>query len=368
MRPTDARKILDNYNAGQANEEEKALLEAWYLQQFVGDDLPKPGDLLEDKLRSWQLLNLYITEKRTIPLWPKLVVAATALLILSAAGYFLFAPEAKHRAQVSEIIPGGNRATLTLSNGQTVLLNDAKVGLLANQGSASIRKTADGQIIYDQSLSENNQLTYNIMTTPRGGQYKLTLCDGTKVWLNAASSLKFPVQFGEKERRVELSGEAYFEVTHDSAKPFRVISNRQEIQVVGTRFNVEAYRDETTTTTTLLQGLVQISSNGTRAVLKPGQTAVSNPRTALAIEAANTEAVTAWQKGMFILNDEDVRTIMRKAARWYDIDVEYRGEIPSKHLWGTISIYKDLTELLDNITIPAGLHYKLEGRRVILMK
>jgi ferric-dicitrate binding protein FerR (iron transport regulator) len=210
----------------------------------------------------------------------------------------------------------------------------------------------------------------NTITTPRGGQYQVILEDGTKVQLNAASSIKFPEFFNGANREIELDGEAYFEVAKDKAHPFIVKANGTQVQVFGTHFNINAYSDNPDITTTLLEGSVKMSKGTAAVMLLPGQQGIVNQNgSSIKVSQADIEANMAWINGFFIFHDQNIINIMRQVSRWYDVDIQYQdAEVQENEFGGTISKYKDIKELLDNIKLTGSIHYKIEGRRVIIMK
>ncbi len=272
--------------------------------------------------------------RKTI-LWLRLSAAAAILILFSAGIYFLSLhhPEpgegSTGRLTIqpvkNDIAPGSNKAILTLANGKQIILDSAHKGTIALQGNANIIKTDSGSLTYSPEPGEGPSATvYNMLTTPRGGQYQLTLPDGSQVWLNAASSIRYPTAFTGKERRVEITGEAYFEVVHNSRMPFRVKAGNELVEDLGTSFNVNAYSDEPAQTTTLVAGSVKIGN----LILKPGEQAAFNTegKTDL-ISNANIEDILAWKNGRFRFSSVSIETIMRQAARWYDMQVEYKGKI-----------------------------------------
>jgi transmembrane sensor len=255
-----------------------------------------------------------------------------------------------------------------------VILDDAKNGNISQNAGIKVNKTGNGVLVYhfNKNISGKNTAApseINTITTPRGGQYQIELEDGTIIWLNAASSIKFPQVFTDKNRQVELSGEAYFEVAKNKVKPFIVKANGTQIRVFGTHFNVNAYTDNSSIATTLLEGSVSMTYAGATVMLKPGQQGVTS-KTGLPIKAGfvDTEEVTAWKNGLFIFHDQTIANIMKQVSRWYDVDVEYKDGAQNKEFGGTISKYKNITELLNNIQLTQTIHYKLDGRRVIIMK
>jgi ferric-dicitrate binding protein FerR (iron transport regulator) len=279
----------------------------------------------------------------------------------------------------NDVAPGGNKAVLTLSDGTQIVLDSAMNGVLSSQGNSKVLKLNSGQLAYTangESLKGssvkggaekgNRSLVYNTITTPRGGQYQLVLADGTKVWLNASSSLRYPVAFTGPERRVELSGEGYFEVVKNAAMPFRVRANDMDVDVLGTHFNVNAYADETAIKTTLLEGAVKVTSLVSSHILSPGQQAQLNKEGLLHIvSAVDLEEVVAWKEGYFQFNQADLKSIMRQISRWYDVDIRYEGEIPNRQFGGDISRTANVSEVL-NILKMSQVHFRIEGRTIVL--
>ncbi|MDN5289402.1 MAG: FecR family protein [Mucilaginibacter sp.] len=300
--------------------------------------------------------------------WP-LMAAASILLCLAVGLFTLYRhdspPQTALNNKKQDLVPGGNKAILTLANGQQVILNGATNGKIANQGNAAVNKLADGLLAYNSSSETENAATaYNTMTTPRGGQYHLILADGTHVWLNAASSIKFPVSFTGKDRKVEITGEAYFEVAHDKTKPFIVASNGQTVQVLGTHFNINAYTDEDEVKTTLLEGSVKIQVGDKSFLLKPGeQSKLKNG--AIDIVAGDTDGAVDWKNGIFHFNDASIESVMRQLSRWYDVDVKYEGKVKEREFSGEISRNVNASQILDALSFKK-IHYAIEGKTIII--
>jgi transmembrane sensor len=274
------------------------------------------------------------------------------------------------QAQI-EIAPGTKKAILTLANGQKINLNEVAVGELASEGNVSIRKTNSGQLIYDLSKSGVSgpfATGNNIIETPKGGEYHVILPDGTLVWLNSASSLSFPTKFSGSNRNVTLKGEAYFEVAHNKNAPFHVHAKGSRVDVLGTHFNISAYDDDADFITTLLEGSVSVSKNNRKSLLVPGQqSVVMDGSDNIAVRTVNVEDVMAWHNGYFRFNDEDIKSILKKISRWYDVEVEYRNTKQSQQLGGMSYRTKSLNDLLIQLEKIGNLHFKLEGRRVIVL-
>lgn len=278
--------------------------------------------------------------------------------------------KAKNHWYKNDITPGKNKAILTLANGSKIVLDAARNGTLANQGNTVIHKEKDGEVVYDHINSANNSVSdiaYNTISTPLGGQYQIILPDGSKVWLNAASSLKFPATFSGNERRVELVGEAYFEVAKNKEKPFKVSANNMQVEVLGTHFNIMAYRNENSTNTTLLEGSVKIIRGNESRTIKPGQQAKAGDNN-IQVLNVNAEDAMAWKNGYFNFSHENIEVIMRKIARWYNIETVYEGPVTKEDFAGTISRYKNVSEVLHTLELTGLIHFRIEGRRITVMR
>lgn len=301
--------------------------------------------------------------------------AAAAILILISAGIFtLFnknskdQPIAGNQAPASEIItPGGNKAVLTLADGTTIILDSAANGTLSQQGNSKVIKKENGQLAYQSSNAAQAAIQYNTVTTIRGGQYQLILSDGSKVWLNAASSLRFPASFAGKERSVELTGEGYFEVARNPAMPFKVkINGESEVSVLGTAFNINAYPDERTMNTTLIEGSVNFTAvNGESVKLKPGQQAQSGSAVSV-INNVDIDEITAWKSGWFNFDRADIASIMRQVSRWYDVEVVFQGQPSKKTFSGIVSRSHQISEVL-KIMEKAGVRFRIDGRKITVL-
>lgn len=315
-------------------------------------------------------------------LWYQLGVAASILLLIVTSLFFYTnrTPVNKLALKVVEpkkaavILPGDNKAILTLSDGTKIILEDAKNGILANQAGVSIQKTSDGKLLYSFSNSANTvspetkeNVIYNKIETPIGGKYQINLPDGSKVWLNSSSSLRFSALFNGHTREVELSGEAYFDVSKNKGKPFRVITKDQIVEVLGTQFNINSYSDEGPIKTTLIEGSVKIIYKDKVVLLSPGQQFQPKELVSAVVEA-DTEEVVAWKDGYFVFKNEDIKSIMRKLSRWYNVEVSYSGNIPEVGFGGNISRSKDISEVLDVLQLTNAIHFKVEGRRITVMR
>mgnify|MGYP001086256770 CR=1 FL=1 len=303
--------------------------------------------------------------------WKRVSVAAVIILFIGAGiNYFVKNNGQKNIAKPNDTIvatndvpPGGNKATLTLADNTTIVLDNAQNGTLAKQGAVTVIKLNDGQISYKGN--GNDKLMYNTITTPRGGQYQLILADGSKVWLNAASSLKFPNAFPGNVRKVELTGEGYFEVAHDASKPFHVITGKMDVQVLGTHFNVNAYSDEDEIKTTLLQGSVMVNEGQEKLLIKPGEQAVLGKNGIKLNRDVNLEETIAWKNGSFQFNNTGMAMVMRQISRWYDVEVNYPNGIPNDKYWGSILRNQNLSDVL-KVLKESGAQFKIEGKKIIV--
>lgn len=261
----------------------------------------------------------------------------------------------------TDIAPGHDGAILTLADGRKVVLDSIGNTTVALQGTAKV-VNRNGQLVYDSGNASEKQLRYNTLSTPDGRQYKLVLPDGTKVWLNAGSSIRYPVAFNTKERLVEISGEAYFEVVHNAAVPFKVRARKNIIEDIGTSFDVNAYPDEEENKTTLLKGSVSVNGN----VLQPGQEAgINNKSGKLSIKHVDTDDAIAWINGQLSLESEDVPTLMRRIARWYNVSIRFEGDIPHKSFFGSVNKNVYLSQVL-NALKSYGMNVRQEGNVVIV--
>jgi len=300
--------------------------------------------------------------------WLSRVAAAAVLILLIGGGYLLWTNGKKGqlatatKPAVKDIPPGRTGAILTLANGKQVVLDSAGNGVVANEGGSRAEKK-DGTLSY-QNTNAALPAVYNTMTTPRGRQYFLQLADGSKVWLNAESAIRFPTAFNGHERRVEITGEAYFEVAKDPARKFMVTSNGVTTEVLGTHFNVNAYNDEEAVKVTLLEGAVKVRQGSNSNALKPGQQAsIKNGITV--DEHADTESALAWKNGQFRFNGVSIETIMRQAARWYDIDVVFEGKIAGPFV-ADISRDVPISSMLHLLELTDRAHFIIEGKKVIV--
>lgn len=267
-----------------------------------------------------------------------------------------------------DVAPGGNKAVLILADGSSIVLDSAHNGSLAQQGNTKILKLDAGQLSYKTGATVTGQVLYNTIATPRGGQYQVTLADGTEVWLNAASSLRFPTTFVGNERVVELTGEAYFEVAKNAALPFRVKVNNMDVQVLGTHFNIMAYNNEQSVKTTLLEGKVKVTGNGVTQGLVPGQQAVRDNSTgSLKVKEVNTDLAVAWKNGLFRFRETNIKEVMRQVERWYNVDVEYKTSGTEQDYTGIVPRSQNVSVLLQMLELTGTVHFKVEGKKITVL-
>lgn len=358
----------------QHTEDEKIrhALEEWIIRKDANHTLPEnTSRSILDAIFQADKPAAIVPVRRRTSRW----IAAACVLLLAGVGIYLLnnrTNEAGHIATAvkKDIAPGGNRATLTLADGTVIELDNAANGSVAKQGSTTIIKLQNGQLAYQAAENATTSETqYNIITTPRGGQYQIALPDGSTVWLNAASSVRFPTVFSKKERKVEIRGEAYFQINGAAGAPFKVNAGITSIEVLGTDFNVMAYHDEGAIKTTLIEGKVKISQGGQSALLYPGQQAVTSDEETIAkipVQTVDTEQAIAWKNGQFAFKDNNLPAIMRQLARWYNIEVEFSGTIPDIAISGNISRDYNISQVLKMLEFAAGIKYRIEDQKVIL--
>lgn len=314
------------------------------------------------KLRSWRI---------------RLAVAASVVGLMLLSGYYLFEKRNRneladnnvnHNSSKEDIAPGSDKAELTLANGMKITLDSASNGSLASQGITKITGQ-NGLLIYSvaPNAGAQGEVMYNTLTTPRGGQQKIILADGSEIWLNAASSLHFPTVFTGKERKVEVTGEAYFEIAKNADMPFIVSVNQAEIRVVGTHFNVMSYNDEAALTTTLLEGSVRFINANDTSILKPGQQSqLTKDGQVKIVTGVNTDEVIAWKNEFFYFEGAGIEQVMRQLSRWYDVDVEY-DQKPDDLFYAEIPRSTQLSDVLKALALTGRIRFEIEGRSIIVM-
>lgn len=373
------QKIVSKYLSGRASAEEEKLL-VNYLDSFQKDkedwNLPEIGEeeIVGNELYQKTLQKIKSREERGKVFRLRWLSAAAIILVFLSGLYYTLQNKKPVLTTSSErfkndVLPGTSKATLVLADGRRITLDGKENGELTNEAGVIIKKTKEGQLIYDLSKSPSSSanasdIIYNIVSTPKGGKYMLMLEDGTKIWLNSASSLRFPVEFIGNTRSVELTGEAYFEVAKNRQKPFLVKSRGTEVKVLGTHFNISSYENDPAVKATLLEGSVEVSNNHKKVLLKPGnQAGISNTGIKI-IENADTEMEMAWKNGFFQFKDARLKDIMRQLSRWYDVEFEYSGKLPDEEFTGIIAQSVKISKVLEMLEQGGGVAFRIEGRKI----
>ncbi len=382
--------LLAKYLTGSISDRERSLLsemlnEPRYQKQleeiigkeleeraFEGKEYPQILASIQDNLT--RKINAEKKPAKAISFFiQRTAVAAVFVLLAGAGAYWLYTSKNNANPGVvlktdkdqDPLVPGGNRAILKLSDGTEIFLDKAGAGTIAQQGKAKIVKVSEGLLSYGLINDRSTEVLYNTITTPKGGLYQLMLADGSKVWLNAASSLRFPAFFNGKERVVELTGEGYFEVAKNAA-PFHVKVNDVGIQVLGTHFNVNGYEDEPSLNITLLEGSVKLTNGLQNSFLKPGQQAsVTKTGEMPVVTQVDAERMVAWTNGIFDFKNTDIKTILREAARWYNVQFKY-DEVLSTTFSGQISRNVNVSQLLKILELTGKVHFDINGRTIIV--
>ena len=367
------KDLIQRYLRGAATPEEASALNEWY-DSFDDSEVPLPLEPGEDRrMLEQRLLDRLRPAMRPLPVkrprYRRYAAAAAIVAAIAAAG----AVGWQHRysspqknitttgiAVTKDVPPANKKAVLTLADGSTIALDDAANGALGRQGGAEVIKKEKGQLSYKP---DNNagEVVYNTLTVPRGGQFQVVLPDGTKIWLNSASSLRYPTSFRGTERKVTLQGQAYFEIAANAAQPFKVQANEMEVVVLGTRFDMMAYADEPTINATLVDGKIKVQDK----ILRPGQQAVlALAGHQLTVREADVNKIMAWKNGLFVFNNMDLRTILREVSRWYDVEITYKTA-PGKELYGGgIGRNLNLSEVLHVLEENGTNHFKINGNKV----
>ncbi|TCD02731.1 FecR family protein [Pedobacter psychroterrae] len=378
MTNEEAKELIAKYNAGQCTDSEKALIEDWYMQlsnhehdlsdkrieeigQEILQQLPKPDpeERIAPSREEADSNPPRIENPKTVKLI-KVISGIAAVLLLWYGNYmYITANRTPTNQETTSIIqPGSNRATLTLSNGKKINLSDAKTGVIIDVNELTYN---DGTPIENPGETIGTQT----LSTPKGGQYQVVFKDGTKIWLNAASTLTFKTSPSYlATREVSLSGEAYFEIAKDKNRPFKVLTSGQVIEVLGTHFNVSAYKDDVTTKTTLVEGSVSVNQN---IILSPGEQA-NLTGSKITVQKIDTDNAVAWKNGEFMFLKEKLRDIMPKLSRWYDVEIAYQNEdLANRQFSGTISKFENVAEVLRMLQLTGEINFKIEGRRILVM-
>jgi transmembrane sensor len=301
------------------------------------------------------------------------MVAAVLLLIAGGITYLSINKKEKAPAIVVSakkkdpaIQPDSKKALLILADGSTIVLNEMNNGVIAQQGNISVKKNRNGRLEYKLSGKPPATTLYNTIQTPRGGEYQLVLDDGTSIWLNSASTLRFPIHFNNQERHVALSGEGYFEVSHatDHKKTFIVDAGNMEVQAMGTSFNISAYKEDHTTQTTVVEGTVKVKRDHKDHLLSPGKKLITHHDSTVTIEDADIKQETAWKNGEFVFRNTPLQIVMNELTRWYDMDVVYKQPVPSLHFSGEIPRESDIVNVLQMLEYTGGVQFSISNRTI----
>jgi len=393
---SDFKYLIDKYlqnslTAGESSQLQNLLqrrehldsLEAMILAELQeqqpeeADDEAVKASILEKLETKMALLeedrpSLTLPAERTGKMPWRLLAAASVLLLLT--GGWLWSRHTTSRpiqlaskpVPAKKVAPGSSKATLTLADGSEIQLDDSNKGNIAVQGGIKVIKMDNGVLAYN-GRNTNNADMYNTIRTPRGGQYEVVLPDGTRAWLNSASSLRFPTSFSGAKREVTLTGQGYFEVAKSKEHPFIVHTPKTDINVLGTSFDVMAYEDEPETNTTLIEGAVAVGHAGAEQRLKPGEQAhLDLTSRSMSVRKPDVEEVIAWKNGKFQFGRSDIKAIMRQIARWYDVEIEYKGDLSGLRLSGVLSRKGDMTELLDALQETGDVHFTTTNNKIIV--
>ena len=414
MDKTQLAELAERFLAGTATEKEIELLHEWYdtadKEEIELVFTPEPETAEAVGKRLFGGLQLVIQEERQetrhrrIVLTRRWIAAASVIFVVVFAGKYFWDADRSTKPELSavqaskprtDLPPGSNKARLWLGDGSVIDLADAKNGTIRQEAGARIEKK-DGQLIYGFSGDHEASVRpdgskdtggstrpdgskgaegakgaeaseMNTIQTPRGGQYEVVLADGTKVWLNSASSMSYPTRFTGKDRQVQLKGEAYFEVAEDKTKPFKVSVGDVQVEVLGTHFDVMAYEDENAINTTLLAGAVRVTSKrtGSRVLAASQEASMDRSSGSLSVNEVDADESIAWKNGFFDFKGVSIETVMRQLARWYDVDVEYEGKT-DKHFRGTISRSENVSAVFKMLELTGEVHFSTEGKKIIV--
>lgn len=369
MTRKEAQALIQRYVDGTCTAEEKVWVERWCNEQFDQSDALISADL--DAIGEIIAKRLPVNRKRKINRsW---LIAAAIVGVTTSLGIALYLHKEtiaiESQQVVRDIAPGGDQAYLTLNTGEVIQLTGVDQDSLSAQAGVLVSKSTEGELVYtvtEDASKLADPLAYNSVSTPKGGQFRVQLPDGTNVWLNAESSITYPTSFSSiAERIITLRGEAYFEVAPDAAKPFIVHTDKpeQDVYVLGTKFNINSYEDEGEVATTLVEGAVRVEAAGKQVLLKPDQQARLKPA-GLGITNVNTEEALAWKSGYFMFDNEGIESIMRKIARWYDVEVVFQQTDSKQVFSGTVSRFTNVSTVLKILELTGGVQFEIEERRI----
>jgi transmembrane sensor len=377
MNKQDILALLARYESGACTPEEQKFLEDWYAHRLSSYDWNWENEeerttiYLSLQQRVWD--RIYPQPKVRRPVWHW--VAAASFVIASVVGawwWSLNQPFSTEQFYVqSAVTPGSQAAQLTLEDGKTIRIDEMKTGEVYRSDGVLIKKLSTGELIYEvqeDALKQQDMARFNTISIPRGGQFQFLLPDGSKVWLNSATSITYPIAFVGEERTVTLLGEAYFEIKENPSKPFRVKANHTDVVVTGTRFNVSAFPTNDEVLVTLASGGVQIEKESAMKTLTPGQQSTTSASVSgINIRQIDVDYALAWVEGQFLFEDQTIQAIMEDVARWYNVDVVYTGKAHTKRFGGTYSRNKSLEDLLQHLESLSSIRFKVEERRVTVM-
>ncbi|HEY6081847.1 MAG TPA: FecR family protein, partial [Chitinophagaceae bacterium] len=390
---TEARLTLaiQKYLSGEATEEEKLQVEQWYesfdassvafaagSSEAINDSTARSLQAIKEKIAQKRTANIekeypVKSGKRVIPWWHAAAAAAILILVSGITLSLLHKKTNRQQAGIAmspspvkkDFKPGGNKAILTLANGQKIVLDSSNNGMLFMQGNAKVVKINSGLLAYDapqktESKKQKAEIHYNTISTPRGGQYEVILSDGSKVWLNAASSIRFPTAFTGKDREVQMTGEAYFEIARNANQLFKVSVRGMMVNVLGTHFNIMAYNDEKTIKTTLLEGSLKVTEGNSALLLQPGQEAQLRQNGEIKlVKDVNVKEALAWKNNLFWFDNDDIQSVMRQLSRWYNVDMIIKGDIPDLFT-GSIPRNISFSKVFEVLQKTGSIHYKIE--------
>lgn len=381
MKNSEFKKLLENYFAGNLDETQKSRLfqhyDALRKEEFPGWDDNELGNEEQVKSDIYKRVVKRIRDRRNRLIY--LSAAAIFFVCFIPLYFFKVKDDLTENSPLlvkkEQLLPGSDKAVLILEDGSQIELDQAENGVLTSQGGIKVQKTKDGHLSYivnAENEDKEQELSFNTIKTPKAGQYQIQLSDGTKVWLNALSSIRFPSKFMGNERRVEITGEVFFEVAKDKMKPFRVYSSNQVIEVLGTQFNINSYGENNPSKTTLVEGSIRIA-NGEKIdnpanmrTMVPGEQAIINAGSkAINIKQVDTDEIMAWKNGFFQFNNEDIQSVMSQIERWYDVHVKYEGLQKSKRITGKINRKVDAYKILEMLHY-FGVNYTVEGKTIII--
>lgn len=368
-----AKELLKKYRSGTCTPHEQELVENW----IVFGEFPEFQITEKELKEELNALSNALPLHKERHLWKRISIAAALATIMLSVGLFYHTQNKNKSLQktavAKAIIPGKVGATLTLANGKKIKLSDAVNGEIANELGVSVTKMQNGQLMYQlksdaQKGAAKNAI--NTLSTGRGETYVLILPDHSKVWLNAASSITYSTELVDRKgiRKVQLQGEAYFEIFKDKGHPFVVSTANQNVEVLGTHFNINSYVDEPVTVTTLVEGSVKISKDKFSRLLKPNQQALQRNNEDFEIREVNADDVIAWKDGYLLFEDETLESIMRQISRWYDVEVEYAKDVDKHKLYsGGVSRYNNVSTVLEILASTKNIHFKIEGRKIMVI-